>query len=296
MNETVMASAFMRADPVFSNEQRLLAKASEYVVKFGGSADMAANPFIAAVRSDRGLLSALLDDETALRLAMPLLELAARDLRGPEKTGDGEVHPAHDRHSIVRSPSPVEQLDAGGGAQKADERHELFSAPPASSNSEDGDEHLRIDRQETHLSLSSDPLPRGQHSRLMNASDNLAVPSGPSKPNQMAQHRGRVNARQGIAAPSGPKRGPAELRLIGENDPIFNKFLLRGDFPIGDLRWSAIPRFERDNKVEALVLAKLCELNPPADPNQYVRRHVKPEEMKAIIESAKKEAAADGNI
>jgi len=239
--------------------------AYDFVRKFGGSAEAAVEAFISSVRHDRGLLSALLDDETARRLAMPLLEIAARDLRGPEKTGDGEAHDADDRHGWIRSPSSADQLDVGEGAQMSPERLRRSGASPASSNSEGGDEQIGRDRQIAFLSPTSEPSPS-------------------------VQHRNTLNAPTEVAGRSVPKRGPAKLKSI------YERFKLRDDFPIGDLRWSAIPRFKRANKIEDIVLSKLANLPPPNDFNKRVREHVSEAELETIIAAAKKEAedAIDG--
>jgi len=254
-----MRAALLRAAPDYTHAQRLRALAHSCVRQFGGNSEGAVDSFIAAVRHDRGLLSALLDDETARRLAMPLLEIAARDLRGPEKIGDGEAQMRSDRPLLPRSSPPVDQLDVGEGVPSTCGRQPLSSASPASSNSEGGDEHASNER------LSPDL-------------------SSPSEPSPSVQHRNTLNAPTEVAGRSVPKRGPAKLKSI------YERFKLRDDFPIGDLRWSAIPRFKRANKIEDIILSKLANLPPPNDFNKRVREHVSEAELESIIAAAKKEA------
>lgn len=70
-----------------------------------------------------------------------------------------------------------------------------------------------------------------------------------------------------------PKRGAAELKVIKAAGPrsAFNSIRLRDKRSIGDLQWSAIPRYIRDNSYEAALLIKVRAYCVPTDPNARIR-------------------------
>jgi hypothetical protein len=74
------------------------------------------------------------------------------------------------------------------------------------------------------------------------------------------------------------------LQSIGRTT-IYDTFRTR-DGPLGDLRWSSLPRLIRDNTHEAALLKLIYDHCIPSDPNARVRDVIKIEDLQRMVQKA----------
>lgn len=158
-------------------------------------------------------------------------------------------------------------VESGGGDRKRCDSQS--GVVPAAEKSDDGSSVRVLSRGE--IGPSSFPKP----------GDQAAPPpdAGPAASND------RV--------PGTPIKTPASLRGAYERNPtLFDTLRLRDGTPIGDLVWSALPRYFSANLREAAVLRMIYQRARPADPNARVRDVVKIEDLQRFQQLAAEEADA----
>lgn len=231
---------------------RLRGRAYESLKTYELDPRKAVGDFLAAVRSDRGLLFELIGYVAARDCALVYLEGAAAEMRN-EKEG-GEAPGLRDRHTSIRSSPSAPSPNAGEqhtATLNAENQVAALPAPP----SDGGDAHQTDERRWAARSSSSEtrrapiPLPK----------------------------RGSVELK--AIKESSPVSA-------------FDSIRLRDSTRIGDLPWRLIPRFIRDNSYEAALLIKVRAYCVPSDEGALIREVVPPAEFERMVQQAAQVAEA----
>ena len=262
MKPETMMQKKMKMVGIDTDAAMLYSVAVELLRRYNMAARLALAPFVDAVRSEGGLMTALHTRKATELAAIEYLQNVARDMRGISSKGEGGGEPTQARNGKFNcSPAKVSGVDPDGEANGAS-RDATLEVPPQFTGDGNG-----------KLGSASGKSP-------------IPIPS-PTKSAMREEIFALHNNATSCVPPHGaPRRSLDAMKRIAKVTTIFDTRVLRDGTPIGDLRWSQIERFIGDNAQEAALLNMIRKHGVPSDPNARIRDIISEETMQKFIQKS----------